>query len=321
MESEERLNLLADIAEMYYSRGMTQSMIARQFGFSRSAISRMLSEAKEREIVEIRINYPIQRSTVMERNLKDEFSLEEVFVVRRGTSDYPHMLRQLGRVGARYLDNHIPEKGKLGTSWGTGIYEICNSLRTRIMPELTVVQMIGAIGRGNPHIDGNELVRSIANTLGAKYHILHASLIVDSPETRQALQKERHIQENIALSLEAEIAVVGIGTLDPNLSSLVRAGYLTSEELQQIADSGAVGDVCANHYDINGRILDIDVNRRVVGVNIRNLADKGCQIIGVAGGKRKALGILGALRGGLVKVLITDSEAAEEVLLLHQGTA
>jgi DNA-binding transcriptional regulator LsrR (DeoR family) len=44
-------------------------------------------------------------------------------------------------------------------------------------------------------------------------------------------------------------------------------------------------------------------------------------VIGVAGDKRKSPAILGALRGKLLSVLITDDRAAQDILVLHRKTA
>ncbi len=50
MAIEERAQLLANIANMYYEQHMTQAEIAREIGYSRSAVSRLLLEAHQRGI-------------------------------------------------------------------------------------------------------------------------------------------------------------------------------------------------------------------------------------------------------------------------------
>jgi DNA-binding transcriptional regulator LsrR (DeoR family) len=318
METEERLRLLADVAELYYVRGLKQSEIARERGFSRSAISRLLTEARDRKIIEIKINHPLQRATELERRLVNTFNLQSAFVVNRGISDYQTMLRQLGKLGAAYIEDNLSDHGVLAVAWGTASYEVASALKPRQKPGCTVVQMLGAIGKISPHIDGNELVRTMASTLGARYQILHSPLVVESVSMRNALLKEGHIRDTLALAMQAEIAVVGIGSIDPEVSSLLRSGYLSPEELIELTEQGAVGDIAANHYDMNGEVLDIDINQRAICVNISELIKTHCKIIGIAGGKRKALTILGALRGGLVHILVTDSVAAEDLLKLNR---
>ncbi len=54
----DRVTMLVHIAEMYYKRQMSQQDIADSLCFSRSAISRFLTKAREMNIVNIRIKHP-----------------------------------------------------------------------------------------------------------------------------------------------------------------------------------------------------------------------------------------------------------------------
>lgn len=321
MALEERAQLLANIANMYYEQNMTQAQIAQEIGYSRSAVSRLLLEAHQRGIVEIRIHYPFNRAVDLERQFRERYGLHDVYILTRGTSTDPRALRQLGQLGAACLDEVLSQESILGISWGTAIYEVANSLRAREWPKVQVVQMIGAAGRGDPSIDGPELARSLAQTLGTNYYTLNAPLIVDDPSIRQALMQESNIRETLALASQADVALVGIGSTEPDISSLVRAGYSQAKEMMAIKATGAVGDICACHYDKDGHILDIEINRRAIGVALQSLRRPTCTVIGVAGGARKATAILGALRGRYIDILVTDSLAAERVLSLDRGKA
>lgn len=128
--------------------------------------------------------------------------------------------------------------------------------------------------------------------------------------------QEPRIRETLRLARRADLALVGIGA--PEVYSLLRAGYLDREALAQLRTQGVVGDVCARHYDAQGRVLDIELNQRIVGIELQALHDIE-QVTGVAGGEAKAEAILGALRGGHVNVLITDDATARKVLALGAG--
>ncbi|TFH33628.1 MAG: sugar-binding transcriptional regulator, partial [Anaerolineales bacterium] len=101
----------------------------------------------------------------------------------------------------------------------------------------------------------------------------------------------------------------------PAMSSLVRAGYLTPKEIRVVAQAGAVGDVCAVHFDIHGNILDIPIAARVIGVSESDLRKIPFRL-GVAGGAVKAPAILGALRSGLISALVTDDLAVRSIFEL-----
>ncbi|MFZ3481379.1 winged helix-turn-helix transcriptional regulator [Bifidobacterium adolescentis] len=57
---------------MYYDEGLNQSQIAGEVGYSRSSVSRMLTEARETGIVQITIGHPLQRLQSLEENLRNK---------------------------------------------------------------------------------------------------------------------------------------------------------------------------------------------------------------------------------------------------------
>ncbi|MCA9964426.1 MAG: sugar-binding transcriptional regulator [Anaerolineales bacterium] len=313
MTNYERLEFLATVADLYYLGRRSQAEIARKFGYSRSAISRLLTEAHQHGLVDIRINHPIKRSVNLETELCNRYGLRSAYVVQRSNLDYTRMLRLLGKAGAAYLDE-ITDLSILGLGWGTALFEVGNALHQRRLPLVKVVQMIGGIGHGDPHIDGPDLARTFAQALGAQYFTLNAPHFVADARTRASLMTERHVHETLDLATQANYAFVGVGSVEPERSALVRAGYFSAVEMDEIKRAGAVGDICGTHFDENGRILNIAINQQIVGISLRALSASNCTIVGIAGGKVKAAAILGALRGGFLDVLVTDSNAAEAVL-------
>lgn len=311
--ADDNSELLARVADLYYLRGLTQAEIASQIGLSRSSVSRLLTAARASGIVEIRINYPAHRDQELENSLSERFHHTSFYVLRTHTVPPDQRLHRAAQLAAAHLESRLRPDMILGLSWGTAVYETVNLLRPQFVPGLRVVQFIGAIGRGNRLIDGPEVARQAAVTLGAEYHYLHAPLIVPNDTAAQMLLTERTVAETLALARQSHLAVVGIGSVDPSISSLIRAGYLSEAELKAIELEGAVGDICAHHFDIHGRILDIEINRRVIGISPDDLRMVP-EVIGVAVGALKAPAILGALRGRLVDVLVTDDHAAREII-------
>jgi deoxyribonucleoside regulator len=319
--SRERQKLLAQIAGMYYERGLSQQEIAETLRYSRSAISRLLTEARETGIVEIRVHHPLERSQAAEEALQAAFpALQHAQVTVCSTLTYWQTLRHLGAEAAQMVEGLVDEGTLLGVSWGTAVYEVASALTPeRRSPGMTVVQLIGALGTADPEIDGPELARMIAQAYGGRYQIMPAPFVVDSQALRDALMDNRRLREVLQMARSADVAIVGIGTVDPAMSSLVRAGYLTRDEIEAVAAEGAVGDVCGIHFDEAGCLLNIPLNNRVVGIEPDSLAGIPT-VIGVATGDAKAPAILGALRAGLVNALFTDEATAERVLRRHRSS-
>jgi DNA-binding transcriptional regulator LsrR (DeoR family) len=320
LTKNERLTYLAQVASMYYDQGKSQEEVAKEFGISRSAVSRFLTEAREKGIVETIVHYPWQISAELQEALVSTFKLKAANVLLRENKSYEELLQGLGVLAARHLDRVLFDGAIIGISWGTALYEMIKALRTRHLSGVEVVQIIGATGSENVPTDGPILAQLLTGRLGASCYHLHAPLVMDNETVREVLMQDHNIRNTLARAERADIALVGIGSTRSDLSSLLRAGYVNDDEQDRIRATGAVGDICGQHYSLAGEWLDIDVNRRVVGISLDNLS-RIETVIGVAGSSRKGAAILGALRGRYVNVLITDDQAAQKVLALHEATS
>jgi DNA-binding transcriptional regulator LsrR (DeoR family) len=309
----DRTELLAQVASLYYEDALTQDEIARRIGTSRSTISRMLQEAREAGVVEITVHYPWKTASGMEDALRGRFGLREARVLQGQGKPYEEILRGLGALAARYLEDILHESTVLGISWGVAVHSTVRALRPELRLPITVVQMVGAVGEGDPLIDGPDLARLLAGVYGGQYRYLHAPLLVEDAHARDVLLQQTRIRETMALARRADVALVGIGAPGTDVYSLLRAGYVDQEAMAGLRAQGVVGDICARHYDAQGGELDIDLNHRIVGIELESLHGID-QVVGVAGGEAKAAAILGALRGGHVNVLVTDDAAAGRIL-------
>jgi DNA-binding transcriptional regulator LsrR (DeoR family) len=318
--SDAEAEQLAEIARLYYEEGLTQSQIGKRYGISHSTVSRLLQEVRRRGIVEVRIHYPLPRAHDLEEELTTRYALQGAQVLVSHNLSYAEALRRMGIMAARVLTALLTDGMILGISWGTAVAATVDAIAQHDLRAATVVQMIGGIGSANPAIDGIELARRLGERLNCRYHYLHAPLVVPSPEVREALVLEQSIAYVLELARRAELALVGIGAVAPGHSSLVRAGFLSPQEAAEIVRQGAVGDVCARTFDLQGHDCPTIISQRVIGVSLDDL-HRIRYVIGVAGGEAKAQAILGALRGKHINYLVTDSKAAAEILRLEKERA
>ncbi len=305
--------MLIDVAILYYEQQLTQEEISKRIGTSRSTVSRMLDEARERGIVHIEINYPWRRNHDLEDQLVARFDLHEARVLVANQRPEEDIRRGMGVLAARLIDTHVREGQVIGVSYGRSLASTIEALHPSRAVALTVVPVIGALGSDNPAIDGIDLVRRFAGAYGAEYKYLPVPLLVEDVATRDALLKLPKVQEILDLARKAEIALMGIGALAPEVSSGIWKGYLSYSRLALLKDQGAVGHMCGQFYDANGLVLDLEVNLRAIGIGIDALYSI-ANVIAVASGLKKADAILGALRGRHLNTLITDDETAKVVL-------
>jgi deoxyribonucleoside regulator len=312
MSSEAREDLLVRIASLYYEHDYSQQQIADLLQISRSNISRLLKEARQKGLVEIRIHKRIATVPSLEREFIARFGLQRCMVVDSKGFTYPESLAAAGQLAAGYLEGILRVHDILAIAWGTGVSAAVEALSLRLPLDVEVVQMIGSVGTVASPIDGPELARQLANKLGGQYYYLHAPLFVDSQTTRDMFLSQPTISDTLNRACKATVALVGIGTTEEGASSFLRARHLTEAQLSELRAQGAVGETCGQHFDIEGR-TDFDLNNRVVALRLADLKHIS-HVIAVACGLHKRQSILGALRGKYVNVLATDNTTAEAVL-------
>ena len=203
------------------------------------------------------------------------------------------------------LKDHL----RIGLSWGNSIYHMVQQMAQSPIKDGEVIQLMGGLGGSASLPDGSELARIFASKLQARCFILLSPLFVRSEELKKSLLSERRIRETYEKTKQLDIALMGISSDDPRESGLVRAGFLSQEEVLKIHKTGSCCDLCGYHYDERGRYMDIPANRRIVGITPEDFL-KIPRRIAIACGKPKANAIRAALRGRLVTDIFTDEETA-----------
>lgn len=311
---EDREELLADVAEMYYEQNQTQSEIAQEIGMTRSAISRMLTEAQERGIVDIRVQRPLRFDEDLEQALVARFRLKGAHVlVWKNKHNHDLLRRRLGIAAAGVLKKLLSPGITLGIAWGTTVSATIEALQVDEPLAMKVVQLVGVLGSTSHVYNAQALVEMMAQKVRGEPVYLYTPFIVESAETVRALMTTYHVHEAIELGKHCDIALLGIGTTIPEHSSLYLGGHISLMDLEELRKAGAVGDVSGHHYDIVGCSPVMDFHERLVGIAREDLLAIPVRL-GVAGGIHKAEAILGALRGGYINTLVTDSTTAAVIL-------
>jgi len=305
----EELNFLLTVADLYYEQGLTQAEIGRKLETSRSTISRALQEAKRQGLVEITIHHELAQRSQLEHELQSLFNLKTVHILADPSED---IIDDLGKLAADYLTKHTQNNMILGMSYGRSVAATIRHTTAKKLNNIIVVQILGALGSTNPLIESPELSRELAYKFGGTYRYLYTPLLVEDSRTRDLLIEEPMVQDVLAIGRQANIALLGIGSLNSSMSHLWM-GYLNKEALLNLQNQGAVGHMCAEFFDAHGSIMNIPSNKHSISIGLNALKNIDT-VIAVAGGKEKSQAILGALRGGYIDVLITDQAAAEGIM-------
>ncbi len=138
-DDENRLELLARIALLYYDEHKTQQEISDMTQIARSAISRMLDEAREKGVVQIKVNYPWRTVPALEQALVSEFDLKAARVLKRGDKSFPESLRGVGELAGEYFSEVLTDHSVIGVSWGTLVQQAVQSLPKQSRPNCEVL--------------------------------------------------------------------------------------------------------------------------------------------------------------------------------------
>jgi DNA-binding transcriptional regulator LsrR (DeoR family) len=314
---EDRDELLADVAEMYYEEAMTQAQISHAIGVTRSAVSRMLTEARDKDIVRITVHRPTRFDEGLEEALTTRFNLlrAHVLVGSRKADSYAALRGRLGAVAAQMLTDLLEPEMVVGAAWGTTVAAAIEAFEPHSVPGVTVVQLVGVLGSSSHAFNAHALVEQLASKTGGSPVYLYTPFLVDNAETARSLLQSQNVREVLEIGRQCSLALLGIGSTEPERCSLFQGGHISRETLEELRQAKAVGDVSGHHFDISGRPLDLEFHDRLVGIAREDLLSIRLRL-GVAGGVIKAPAVLGALRGGFVNLLVTDAPTAARVLEL-----
>lgn len=310
---------LIEVAKAYYLENRLQADISRSLGISRSQVSRYLSEARELGIVQIRIVAPDEQATELAEKLHHRYPhLQDVIVAPIFEND-PETIRTIvGRYAANYLSSQVRERQRILLGCGRTLREMVKALPHLNISGIEVVQAMGNLGHEAHQIDYNEIARDAAAAFGGRAIYLSAPAILGngSGTAEEFVGNNPMLARALELARDAQIAVVGLGSMESD-QVYSQFGLIDPNELTELAGH-VVGDICGQFFDINGVLQPSAFLDRIVGIRLEKLRTMP-KIIGVAGGDDKAAPLLGAIRGQLINVVISDEQTIRSVLTLDDA--
>lgn len=312
-------DLVAEIARAYYERDLTQQRVAEQFGISRSQISRYLQDARERDIVQIRIVAPDTRDSDAEARLKAWFPHLRDVVVAAVFSDHDLVARRaVARASAHLLGGLVKPGTTVCFGAGRTLAEMVGLLEPGRIGGVTIAQGMGNAGHEGLDIDYNAIASAAAMAFAGRSVQINAPAILGRGASAADLETSNpQIRDALAVARSADIYVMGVGSMTSD-EIYVTTGLISLEELAEVGAEGAVGDLCGNFFDIDGQPLPGPFADRVVGIRLSDLR-RAPVVIGCVAGSGKVPAIVGALTGRFLNALVTDEHTAQGVLELMEG--
>lgn len=314
MARVDELRLMAKVARMYYIQDLNQQAITEKLQLHQSTISRMLKKARTHNLVRFSIATPPGTFADLEDQLTSRFNLKDAVVVDCPTEGEA-MVRDLGAALAYFLESTLKPGTIIGiSSWSRSLFAMVDALHPGdFCSDGKVVQILGGVGNVGSEFHAIHLAQRLAGIIGAKPVLLQSPAVVGSAEAQRVLARDSAVQEASALFNKLDLALVGIGSMEPSRMLAASGNIFSREERAELQRLKAVGDICFRYFDSDGQPIKSPLMKRVIGIDLANL--RACKrVVGVAGGVQKVQAILGALRGGLIDVLITDQRTAEALV-------
>jgi len=314
MAKQDEQRLLVKIATLYFLDGMKQSDIAKALSLSQSYVSRALSRCQKEGLVKTTVVQPSNIFLNIEKGLEEKYGISQAIVVdvEEDATD-ANIKRAIGSAAAHYLETRLRPDDFVGiSSWSLTIKAMVEEVHTQNLKAKGVIQLLGGVGpTGN--VQATILTQNLAQRLNCQSWLLPAQSIEGSIEEKERLINSADVSAVLTRFDEVTFAIVGVGMLEPSQLLKTSGNYYQGEMLNALSQKGAVGDICLHYYDENGKpVLEANEDP-VIGIPLDKI--KVCpNVVVLAGGLEKVAAIKGALRGGYVKVLITDYPTSRQLL-------
>jgi DNA-binding transcriptional regulator LsrR (DeoR family) len=290
---------------------LTQQEISERLGISRIKVVRMLKEAREQGIVEIKVQTPVNGDLLLEGELRKLYRLTDAYVIPE-TEEGEQLARMLTRTAAQLLEQRLCPGLKVGIGLGRTTAYLPEYFNPGRQEDCTFISLAGGLNSRETVEDNFSTLIGLAKSSGGEARYIYAPFVVSNKETRDALMHDEVIISTLDLARKADLAIFSVGTPD-DFALLHQYNLITDDELVEMRSSGALGDALGRFYDRSGQEIFTNFNDRVIGLTISELKKIPTRIL-VAGGAKKYQAILAAIEGNIANVLVTDIKTAESLI-------
>lgn len=297
-----KLERLTRVAHLYYEEDKTQGEIATLMNISRPLVSRILQEARDVGIVEIRVHRPTCDRDTVQEYLCQQFGLQEVvlFSDEESSAKIDH---DIAKRMLAFVEKRQPEY--LGLGWGA-IIGIATRLLDRVPPHNTAIRsvcpLVGNSDVSSRQYHSDENVRIVAEHYDAQPVFLHAPVFYQDEAECNLLYATRRYQDVSHLWDKLDMALIGVH----NTMIEQDVGYPMKHNKR------TVGYLAGNSYDQYGSIVAPERNC-IVHIPVEPLNHCRC-VVGLCAADVSAAALLGALRTGMLTHVFLRESLAQTLL-------
>ncbi len=321
MPIHEDLKYSMKLRSLYYlyEKGYTQTEIAKRLNISRVTLSKWLEEARAEkmikfQIVDVRGELPLLH---LEEEMKELFGLRDVKVINSENTDDSGTMWKLATHAASYFRQMIHSDMKIGLTWGRTLNAMISELpKSYDVRNLSVYTLVGSVS-GSAAFQPNILAQNLLNKFSGSLEIITAPFLCPTEQLCCDFKRMKEVAGILDHAKDFDMTLVGIGEEPMDPDTALSDYPFDAEMIRDLIAHGAVGDICGNFFDIDGKLCDTFIKNRILSVDITELP-RHKLVVGIGGGTKKVRSVLGALHGGYLDVLITDSQTAMAVVEMEK---
>lgn len=310
MDGDE-LRLLVKICKMYYLQDLSQNEIADQLFISRPQVSKLISKAKQNNIISVQINDPFSEEERAVNQLKKRYHIENAVVVDtcgKSSADALNMLAQ----NISFLITHFVSNGSvIGVSAGYSVAACSVYSNIYNCKQLQFIPLVAGQSFEGENWYANQNCERFATRLQAKYMLLNTPLIIGHKEARIELENNIAVRPVLECYDRLDVILLGIGQATPN-STLGKCS-ISKDEIEWAYEHGVKAVIGASFIDAGGNEMLGTQSDFFMGIKAPQI--KKCKsVIAVARGIDKVEAIKATLKGEYINALCTDLTTAYELL-------
>lgn len=297
-------------AWLYFIEGLTQAEIAQKLDVSRISITRMISEARRRGEVVIRIKSDLAPLTELQQALEAAFDLDTAIVAPLSDAD-ADPTRVIAAAAGAYVSGLLQSNMSVGVGWGRTLHAMLPFVEGRPLENMRVVSLLGGISQAR-RFNPAEFAWQFAELFDAEGFLIPAPALVDSTQTKLALLEHCGLDQILQMAENCDVALLSCGGID-TLTTSYRLGHVSEADRQSLIQAGAVGDVLYTFLSEAGEPVDHPVNNRSISPSpdrLRRIKNK----VLISGGREKLAILRATIRSLTPSVLITDEQSAIHLL-------
>ncbi|MCR9109812.1 sugar-binding transcriptional regulator [Marivita sp. XM-24bin2] len=313
-KSQDQLRIRA--AWLYYIEGMTQSDVGKKLGVNRITVTRLLSDAKKRGEVVIRIKSELTELVDLQQQLQEVFGLDQAILAPlESPEDDP--TRVIAAAAGTYVSEVMENGMTVGVGWGKTLHAMLPYIEDKPLSDVRVVSLLGSIAQAR-RFNPAEFAWQFAELFEAEGYLVSAPAVVDSPQTKHALLENCGLDQILQLGEACDIALLSCGGIT-SLTTSYRSGHITESDRQSLIAAGAVGDFLYHFLDKDGTVVDHPVNARSISLSLDRLKRIPRKIL-ISGGREKIEILRASISSLAPNVLITDEITARTLLETADAT-